>query len=72
MNNIGEPSLAPPEAPEPGELCAECGADMTEGYHQEVTFPRKQRITVWVCSSRCEDAYLAGWGDYMFNHMEVM
>jgi hypothetical protein len=24
---------------------------------------------VWVCSSECETAYLAGWGDYMFQMM---
>ena len=70
--SMGEPSLDPPEEPEPDECCADCGQTL-DGDALEVELPGKARrwgLHVWVCSPACQGSYLADYGDYMYDAMQ--
>ena len=62
---MNEPSLDPPDAPEPDEDCAECVKPLDDEAYEIDTPGRRNRWThaVWVCSWECKNEYLNGWAD---------
>jgi hypothetical protein len=65
---LGDYNLDPPEAPDMGDDCLECGLPI-EGEAYEVQIPGRVRGSgpIWVCSIECRDEYLQGYADHVFD-----
>ena len=66
---IGEPSLDPPNGPDGGDPCAECGKEMDDEFFEiEGTFKCAGVPPVYVCSTECRAQYLNGWADSVMDN----
>jgi hypothetical protein len=63
---MNEPSLDPPNGPDVGDPCAECGEPIDEHFEVEIPGPRLLGA-IYVCSPRCQEEYLQGYADYLID-----